>query len=241
MRLNIKKHVMIHFLELLKKGHILVGVLITILPPLLIAYFSIYKNMPFTIKHVSNFYCMFGMLAAVLHPLYFVNRDYSTKVASLINNSRKNRLHYAMSNYILSVLIALLYASIGIILLVIVKNFGVEGTLTFKFIIGFLFNIILLVTSYFALGYLMVLYRVHIGIIYATLTALLLFIHNIFSNILETIQNEHTKQFIENFPIYYYPALVGSKPFSFSQYTIGMIILCLITSWIFTKNLRNRY
>lgn len=232
---------MIHFLELLKKGHILVGVLITILPPLLIAYFSIYKNMPFTIKHVSNFYCMFGMLAAVLHPLYFVNRDYSTKVASLINNSRKNRLHYAMSNYILSVLIALLYASIGIILLVIVKNFGVEGTLTFKFIIGFLFNIILLVTSYFALGYLMVLYRVHIGIIYATLTALLLFIHNIFSNILETIQNEHTKQFIENFPIYYYPALVGSKPFSFSQYTIGMIILCLITSWIFTKNLRNRY
>ncbi|SCT09064.1 ABC transporter permease [Staphylococcus caeli] len=241
MRLNIKKHVMIHFLELLKKGHILVGVLITILPPLLIAYFSIYKNMPFTIKHVSNFYCMFGMLAAVLHPLYFVNRDYSTKVASLINNSRKNRLHYAMSNYILSVLIALLYASIGIILLVIVKNFGVEGTLTFKFIIGFLFNIILLVTSYFALGYLMVLYRVHIGIIYATLTALLLFIHNIFSNILETIQNEHTKQFIENFPIYYYPALVGSKPFSFSQYTIGIIILCLITSWIFTKNLRNRY
>lgn len=232
---------MIQFLELLKKGHILVGVLITILPPLLIAYFSIYKNMPFTIKHVSNFYCMFGMLAAVLHPLYFVNRDYSTKVASLINNSRKNRLHYAMSNYILSVLIALLYASIGIILLIIVKNFGVEGALTFKFIIGFLFNIILLVTSYFALGYLMVLYRVHIGIIYATLTALLLFIHNIFSNILETIQNEHTKQFIENFPIYYYPALVGSKPFSFSQYTIGIIILCLITSWIFTKNLRNSY
>lgn len=75
--------------------------------PLLIAYLSIYKSMPFTIKHVSNFYCMFGMLAAVLHPLYFVNRDYSTKVVSLINNSRRNRLHYVISNYILSMLIAL--------------------------------------------------------------------------------------------------------------------------------------
>ncbi|SUK92808.1 ABC transporter permease [Staphylococcus aureus] len=241
MILNIKKHVMIHFWELLKRGHLLLWLLITILPPLLIAYLSIYKSMPFTIKHVSNFYCMFGMLAAVLHPLYFVNRDYSTKVVSLINNSRRNRLHYVISNYILSMLIALFYASIGIILLVIVKNFGVEGALTLKFIIGFLFNIILLVTTYFALGYLMVLYRVHIGIIYTILTALLLFIHNIFSNILETIQNENAKKFIENLPIYYYPALVGSKPFSFSQYIIGIIIICLITLWIFTKNLRNRY
>lgn len=241
MRLNVKRHVMIHFLELLKKGHIFIGLLLTILPPLLITYFSLYKNMPFTIKHVSNFYCMLGMLAAVLHPLYFVNRDYSTKVASLINNSKKNRIYYVISNFVLSMLVALLYAFIGIVLLVIVKNLGVEGTLTFKFIIGFLFNILLLVTTYFSLGYLMVLYKVHIGFVYAILTALLLFIHNIFSNVLETIQNESAKQFIENFPIYYYPALVGSKPFSFSQYTIGVIVLCLITLWIFTKNLRNRY
>lgn len=241
MILSIKKHVMIHFLELLKKGHIFIGVLITLLPPILIAYFSLYKDMPFTIKHVSNFYCMFGMLVAVLHPLYFVNRDYSTEVASLINNSKKNRVYYVMSNYILSTLIALIYAFIGIILLIIVKNFGVEGTLTFKFIIGFLFNVILLVTTHFLLGYLMILYKVHIGIIYAIITAILLFVHNIFSNILETIQNENAKHFIENFPIYYYPALVGSKPFSFLQYTIGIIILCLITLWIFTKNLRKRY
>jgi ABC-2 type transport system permease protein len=239
--LNIKRHVMMHFLELLKKGHLFLGLLITLIPALLITYFSVYKNMPFTIKYVSNFYCMFGMLAAVLHPLYFVNRDYSTKVASLINNTKKNRIYYVISNYILSTLIALLYAFVGIVLLVIAKNFGVEGTLTFKFIIGFLFNIVLLVTTYFSLGYLMVLYKVHIGIIYVILTALLLFIPNIFSNVLLTIQNESAKQFIENFPIYYYPALVGSKPFSFSQYTIGIIILCLITLWIFPKNLRNRY
>lgn len=241
MILNIKRHVILNFLELLKKGHILLGLLITIVSPLLITYFSLYKNMPFTIKHVSNFYCMLGMLAAVLHPLYFINRDHSTKVVTLINNSKKNRTHYVISNYILSILIAFLYALIGILLLVIVKNIGVEGTLTFKFIIGFLFNILLLVTSYFALGYLMILYKVHIGIIYAILTALLLFIPNIFSNMLETLKSENIRQFIENLPIYYYPALVGSKPYSFMQYTIGIIILGIITWWIIAKNLKKRY
>lgn len=88
MILNIKNYVSYNLIELLKKGFLVVGVLGALGPALLMSYFILTGNTSFNIKHVSNFYCMLGMLAAVLHPLYFVNRDYSSKTISLINNSK---------------------------------------------------------------------------------------------------------------------------------------------------------
>lgn len=175
MILNIKNYVNYNFKELIKRGHLAVGVLGAFGPALLVSYFILTVNTPFNIKYVSNFYCMLGMLAAVLHPLYFVNRDYSSKTISLINNSKQNRKNYVLANVVIALLVSLLYVALGIGLLLVTQQLGVPGELKVTFLLGFFVNVFLLVLTYFLLGYILLLYGVRSGAVYGILTAMLLF------------------------------------------------------------------
>jgi ABC-2 type transport system permease protein len=179
---------------------------------------------------------MLGMLAAVLHPLYFINRDYSSKAISLINNSKQNRKNYVWGNIIIASLISLIYATIGIVLLVVTKQLGVPGELEATFLVGFFVNVFLLVLTFFLFGYILLLYGVRSGAVYVILTALLLFIHNILGNILGAVQNDFLTDLIENFPGYFYPVMVGSNPLSPLQYTIGLITLVIFTYLVLKKS-----
>ncbi|MDG0819667.1 ABC transporter permease [Staphylococcus equorum] len=241
MNLNIKGYIVYNLKELLFKGHLIIGLICALFPAILISYFIIEKSTPFTIKHISNFYCMLGMLCAVLASLSPLNKDYSSKTISLINNTSHNRNKYIISVTLVTIIISIIYIMIGVVFLYIVKYLDIPGTLNISFILGFSSNVFLLVLFYFLLGALLILYRVHIGIVYTLLTASLLFIHNIFANMLETLQNETLKNFIENFPFYYLPALVGSKPFSVSQYLITVILIILIFSFVIRKNRKLEY
>ncbi|MDQ0233035.1 ABC transporter permease [Metabacillus malikii] len=228
MILNIKSYVNYNFKELVKKGYLIIGILGALGPALLVSYFILSETTPFTIKHVSNFYCMLGMLAAVLHPLYIVNRDYSSKTISLINNSKQNRKNYVIANIMIALLVSLVYVILGIGLLLVAHQLGVPGELKVSFLLGFFANVFLLVLTYFLFGYTLLLYGVRSGAVYGILTAMLLFIHNILSNILGGIQNEFLSGLIENFPGYFYPVMVGSNPLSLLQYTIGCLTLIVL-------------
>src|SRR5690348_16286451 len=228
MILSTKKYVAFNLKELLIKGSLIIGVLAALGPAILMSYYILtVDSTSFYIKHVSNFYCMLGMLAAVLHPLYFINRDYSSKAISLINNSKQNRKNYVWGNIIIASLISLIYATIGIVLLVVTKQLGVPGELEATFLVGFFVNVFLLVLTFFLFGYILLLYGVRSGAVYVILTALLLFIHNILGNILGAVQNDFLTDLIENFPGYFYPVMVGSNPLSPLQYTIGLITLVI--------------
>lgn len=214
----------------------IIGVLAALGPAILMSYYILtVDSTSFYIKHVSNFYCMLGMLAAVLHPLYFINRDYSSKAISLINNSKQNRKNYVWGNIIIASLISLIYATIGIVLLVVTKQLGVPGELEATFLVGFFVNVFLLVLTFFLFGYILLLYGVRSGAVYVILTALLLFIHNILGNILGAVQNDFLTDLIENFPGYFYPVMVGSNPLSPLQYTIGLITLVIFTYLVLKK------
>ncbi|NPC91249.1 ABC transporter permease [Bacillus sp. WMMC1349] len=230
MILNIKNYVNYNIIELLKKGHLAVGLLGAFGPALLVSYFILTANTPtpFNIKHVSNFYCMLGMLAAVLHPLYFVNRDYSSKTITLINNSKQNRKNYVLANVVIALLVSLLYLALGIGLLLVTKQLGVPGELKASFFLGFSGNVFLLVLTYFLFGYILLLYGVRSGAVYGILTAMLLFFPNILHNVLGNTQNEFISGLIENFPGYYYPVMVGSNPLSLLQYIIGCFTLLVL-------------
>ncbi|MET4566209.1 ABC transporter permease [Bacillus subtilis] len=236
MILNIKNYVNYNFKELIKKGHLAVGVLGAFGPALLVSYFILTANTPFNIKHVSNFYCMLGMLAAVLHPLYFVNRDYSSKTISLINNSKQNRKNYVLANVVIALLVSLLYVALGIGLLLVTQQLGVPGELKVTFLLGFFVNVFLLVLTYFLLGYILLLYGVRSGAVYGILTALLLFFPNILANILESTHNKFLSGLIENFPGYFYPVMVGSNPLSLLQYFIGCFILIVLFVLVLKKS-----
>ncbi|RPK03263.1 hypothetical protein BSBH6_02737 [Bacillus subtilis] len=236
MILNIKKYVNYNFKELIKRGHLAVGVLGAFGPALLVSYFILTANTPFNIKHVSNFYCMLGMLAAVLHPLYFVNRDYSSKTISLINNSKQNRKNYVLANVVIALLVSLLYVALGIGLLLVTQQLGVPGELKVTFLLGFFVNVFLLVLTYFLLGYILLLYGVRSGAVYGILTAMLLFFPNILANILESTHNKFLSGLIENFPGYFYPVIVGSNPLSFLQYSIGCFILIVLFVLVLKKS-----
>ncbi|MFV9830535.1 hypothetical protein A4A36_10900 [Bacillus subtilis] len=236
MILNIKKYVNYNFKELIKRGHLAVGVLGAFGPALLVSYFILTANTPFNIKHVSNFYCMLGMLAAVLHPLYFVNRDYSSKTISLINNSKQNRKNYVLANVVIALLVSLLYVALGIALLLVIQQLGVPGELKVTFLLGFFVNVFLLVLTYFLLGYILLLYGVRSGAVYGILTAMLLFFPNILANILESTHNKFLSGLIENFPGYFYPVIVGSNPLSFLQYSIGCFILIVLFVLVLKKS-----
>ncbi|MEK6449323.1 MULTISPECIES: ABC transporter permease [Priestia] len=237
MILSTKKYVAFNLKELLIKGSLIIGVLAALGPAILMSYYILtVDSTSFYIKHVSNFYCMLGMLAAVLHPLYFINRDYSSKAISLINNSKQNRKNYVWGNIIIASLISLIYATIGIVLLVVTKQLGVPGELEATFLVGFFVNVFLLVLTFFLFGYILLLYGVRSGAVYVILTALLLFIHNILGNILGAVQNDFLTDLIENFPGYFYPVMVGSNPLSPLQYTIGLITLVIFTYLVLKKS-----
>lgn len=236
MILNIKNYVNYNFKELIKNGTLVLGVLGAIGPALLVSFFILNGNTPFNIKHVSNFYCMLGMLAAVLHPLYLVNRDYTSKTISLINNSKQNRKNYVLANVAIALLVSFLYVALGIGLLLATQQLGVPGELKVTFLLGFVANVFLLVLTYFLFGYILLLYGIRSGAVYGILTAMLLFIPNILSNILESIQNKFLSDLIENFPGYFYPVMVGSNPLSLLQYSIGCIVLIILFVLVVKKS-----
>lgn len=238
MVIDIKNYVSYNLSELLKKGYLFVGVIAALGPALLISYFILSGKTEFTIKHVSNFYCMLGMLTAVLHPLYFVNRDYSSKTISLINNSKQNRKNYVLANVVIALVVSLIYAAIGIVLLLITKQLGVPGELKSSFILGFSANVFLLVLTFFLFGYILLLFGFRSGAVYGILTASLLFFHNILGNVLESSHNTVLSNIIENFPGYFYPVMVGSNPLSFLQYSIGFFTLIVLLALVLKKSQR---
>lgn len=236
MTLSIKSYVSYNLKELFKKGHLVIGLLAALGPSLMVTYYILTKTTPFNIRHVLNFYCMLGMLAAVLHPLYFVNRDYLSKTISLINNSKQNRKKYVVANIVIALLVSLIYATLGIVLLLIAKQLGVPGELTPPFLLGFSVNVFLLVLTFFLFGYVLLLYGVRSGTVYGVLTALLLFFHNILINVLESVDIRFLSVLIENFPGYFYPVLVGSKPLSLLQYFIGCSTLLVLVVLVLKKS-----
>ncbi|MED3576067.1 ABC transporter permease [Cytobacillus praedii] len=176
------------------------------------------------------------MLTAVLLPLYFINRDYSTKTISLINNSVQNRRNYVFANGIIALSVSLLYTMIGIVLLLVTKTLGVSGDLNLSFLAGFSVNVFLLVMTYFLFGYLLFLYGVRSGAVYGILTALLLFFPNALANIRGMVHNELLLELIEHFPGYFYPIMVGSNPLSPLQYTIGCLSLIVLFVVVLKKS-----
>lgn len=236
MILDIRKYVNYNLKELFKKGHLVVGLLCALGPALIMSYFILNETTPFYIKHVSNFYCMLGMFAAVLHPLYLVNRDYSSKTISLINNSKQNRKNYMLANVVIALFVSLLYVALGIGLLLVTKQLGVPGELEVSFLLGFFVNAFLLVLTYFLFGYILLLYGVRSGAVYVILTAMILFFPNLLSNILVSINNKFLSGLIENFPGYFYPVMVGSNPLSFLQYFIGVFTLIILFVLVLNKS-----
>lgn len=236
MTLSINKYVIYNLKELLKNGYLLVGLLGACVPAIIMTYFILHESTPFNIKHVSNFYCMLGMLAAVLLPLYFINRDYSTKTISLINNSVQNRRNYVFANGIIALSVSLLYTMTGIVLLLVAKTLGVSGDLKLSFLAGFSVNVFLLVMTYFLFGYLLFLYGVRSGAVYGVLTAILLFFPNALANIQGMIHNEFLSGLIKNFPGYFYPIMVGSNPLSPLQYSIGCLTLIILFVVVLKKS-----
>lgn len=229
MMLDTKSYVSFNVKELFKKGHLALGLLGALAPALMMSYFILTtENTTFYIKHVSNFYCMLGMFAAVLHPLYYINRDYSSKTISLINNSKQNRKNYVFANVYIALFVSVFYVVIGISLLLITKQLGVPGELKINFLLGFSGNVFLLVLTYFLFGYTLLLLGVRSGAVYGILTTMLLFLPNVLANLLENIQNKFLSGLIEYFPGYFYPVMVGSNPLSLLQYVIGGITLLVL-------------
>ncbi|MGX1193451.1 ABC transporter permease [Metabacillus sp. SLBN-84] len=237
MVLDIKNYVNENLSDLLKRGHLIVGLLGALGPAILISYLILIGTAAsFNIKHVSNFYCMLGMLAAVLHPLYFVNRDYLSKTVSLINNSKQNRKNYVLANVVIALWVSFIYVTVGIALLLVTKQLGVSGELKISFLLGFSANVFLLVLTFFLFGYFLLLYGVVSGAVYGILTASLLFFHNILSNVLESIDNVFFSNLVENFPGYFYPVMVASNPLSSLQYLIGCLTLIVLFVLVLKKS-----
>lgn len=236
MVLNIKSYVNYNLSELFKNGFLIIGILCALAPAILVSYLILSDAVSFNIKHVSNFFCMLGMLAAVLHPLYLVNRDYASKTITLINNSQKNRVNYVVANVVTASFVSLFYASIGVLLLIVAKQLGVPGELEASFLFGFLVNVFLLVMTFFLFGYLLILFGMKSGAIYTILTALLLFFHNILGNIVYNSENTILTGIIENFPGYFYPVMVGSNPLSPLQYSIGVVTLLVLLFLVVRKS-----
>ncbi|RDW17700.1 ABC transporter permease [Oceanobacillus chungangensis] len=236
MTLSINKYVIYNLKELLKNGYLVVGLLGACVPAIIMTYYILNESTPFNIKHISSFYCMLGMLAAVLLPLFFINRDYSTKTISLINNSVQNRRNYVFANGIIALSVSLLYTMTGIVLLLVTKALGVSGDLKLSFLAGFSVNVFLLVMTYFLFGYLLFLYGVRSGAVYGILTAILLFFPNALFKIQGIIHNEFLFELIENFPGYFYPAKVGSNPLSPLQYSIGCLTLIVLFVVVLKKS-----
>lgn len=239
MKLSIKRFVYESMKELTVTGRLLLGLVIGIVPAVMVAGFIIlHPDTEFYIKHVTNFYCMLGMLMAVLTSIYLISRDFSTGAITLISNSRYNRRSYVFANMIVAVLVAFIYAVIGVAVAVICSGMGVPGRLGFGFLSGFFLNVILIIPTYFMLCYIIFLKGAGNGTVYTLLTAALLFLPNLISNILPSIHSKLVRSLIENTPLYYYPIYVGSRALSLLQYAIGAAVLIIGFMYILNKSKR---
>lgn len=240
MKFSIKNYIMESFKELIMSGRMILGLIIGLAPAVAIAAFILkHPEASFEIKHVSNFYCMLGLLTAVLTALFLINRDFSTNVIFLINNSKRNRIAYVVANFMISIIIATVYAIIGIAACMISSEMGVPGELKTEFLCGFGINLVLLIPSYFLFCYVLLLLGAKSGLVYTLLTGSLLFLPNIFSNILPSMENNLLSKVIENFPLYFYPIYAGSNPMSATQYIIGLV--CIVLAMIFVVKRSERY
>lgn len=239
MKFSIKNYIMESFKELIMNGRMILGLIVGLAPTVAIAAFILkHPEASFEIKHVSNFYCMLGLLTAVVTALFLINRDFSTNAIFLINNSKKNRITYVVANFVVSIIIAVVYAFIGIIACVLASGMGVPGELEIEFLCGFGVNLVLLIPTYFLLCYILLLMGAKSGLVYTLLTGSLLFLPNIFSNILQTIHNDLVIEIIENFPLYFYPIYAGSNPMSSKQYIIGLMCTVLAMTFVVKKSER---
>lgn len=237
MNFNIKNYVIENIKELLVSGRMLIGLLVALFPAVcIIAFIVTSNNSTFHIKHVSNFYCMLGLLAAVLTGVYMINRDFSSNVISLIYNSRKNRLLYTIANVITTLIISILYAIVGILVCVVAKNIGVSGELKISFLCGFAANLLIIIPSYVLMCNLFYLFKAKTGMIYTILTASILFLPNLVSNIIWGIESEVINGIVDNIPLYYYPIYAGSSPFSALQYAIGVGLILLMFCLVIKKS-----
>lgn len=219
--------------DLYGSGNVYVGLVFAFLPAILITIFII-KNpeSPFYIKHVSNFYAMFGILMAVISANRVINRDFSQNTISLFFNQSSNRTNYIFSNSIYAFVVAVIYGLNGILLLLVASKLGVPGELGLDFYLIFIANIILTVLFYFLLSLTMFLYRMKSGFIFGVLVGLILFLPNILNTILTHSTNDSLIQMIENFPFYFLPVFVASNAMSYLQYGIaivGIILLYIVT------------
>lgn len=237
MKFNIKNYVVENIKELLVSGKMLLGLLVALFPAVCITVFIVTsKTSTFYIKHVSNFYCMLGLLVAVLTGLYMINRDFSSNVISLIYNSRKNRLLYIIANVITTLIISILYAIVGVLICVVAKKVGVSGELKISFLCGFAANLLVIIPSYVLIGYLFYLFKAKTSTIYTILTVAILFLPNLISNIIWGMENKVINDIADAIPFYYFPIYAGSRPFSALQYAIGVVLILLMLCLVIKKS-----
>lgn len=238
MKFNITGYVTYSFKKLLTRGYLPLGLMISVLPAAIMCYIILNNSASFTIKHVSNFYCMLGITAMVLQSMYLINNDFSYNTISLIYNSKKNRLGYIIGNIIISILVGIIFSTIGIVLFIISKYLGVPGELETLFLLEFILNAILVIVSYFLFGYYLLISGFRSGAAYGILILFLLFIPNLLSNIVYGYPNSFLSTLVENFPGYYFPIILGSNVFTPLQYIISLITIFLLFIFVVKKSLR---
>lgn len=238
MKFNITSYVSYNLKRLITRGYLSLGLFVSIIPASIMCYFILVNSAPFTIKHISNFYCMLGITAMVLQSIYLINNDFSYNTISLIYNSKKNRLGYILGNIFISIFVGVIFSIIGIILFIISKYLGVPGELNLIFLLGFILDVILVILIYFLFGYYLFLSGFRSGAVYGVLVLFLLFIPNLLSNIVYGYPNTFLSKLLENFPGYYLPITVGSNVFTPLQYIISLITIFVLFAAVFKKSLR---
>lgn len=238
MKLNIKNYIILNSKELLRNGLLIVGLLSAIVPSVIISYFILHNQSPFQIKHVSNFYCMLGLLFAVLQPVFLINRDFSNKTISLINNSPENRRRYFGANLLLALMISMIFALIGVVIFLLAKSNGVTGSLPITFLLDFIINYFVLVSTYFLIAYLLFTYHFKSQLIYVVLALLLLFFPNILASVQAWNETNILGKIIDEIPLYFLPALIASRELSLVQHVISFLFLGVLGFFVFKRNMR---
>ncbi|MGT2887121.1 hypothetical protein N1496_09575 [Streptococcus didelphis] len=108
MKFNKRLYIKSCLKELVTSGIIIIGVIVALIPPVILMYYIInYGSHSFYIKHISNFFCIFGLYIGVLSPLYFINRDFSMDTITLVCNTKENRIAYLNANVLLAFFLSL--------------------------------------------------------------------------------------------------------------------------------------
>lgn len=235
MKFNITGYVSYNLKRLITRGYLPLGLMISILPASIMCYIILVNSAPFTIKHISNFYCMLGITAMVLQSTCLINNEFYYKTISLIYNSKENRLGYIIGNILISIFVGAIFSAIGIILFIISKYLGVPGELEIIFLLGFILDVILVIVIYFLCGYCLFLSGFRSGAVYGILILFLLFIPNLLSNIVYGYSNPFLSAVVENFPGYYLPITVGSNVFTLLQYIISLITIFVLFTVVLKK------